>query len=131
MSAQSPSNRATLRAFVVIALSLLMIGIFATDLRRLWQPLGVFGYSTNGDGIVLFVEDNSPAARAGIQTGDRVDESSTPPQFRTFVVQGPFVGAAGQSVTLGLVRHGIHRSVRLKAIARSEERRVGKECRSR
>jgi len=103
--------------FVVVALSLLMLGIFASDLRRLWQPVGVFGYLTNGDGTVLSVNDNSPAGKVGMQTGDRVDVAATPPQFRTLVVQGTFVSVPGQHVTFGLVHRGQLRSVTLTAVA--------------
>ena len=113
---QGPSNRAALRAFVVIALSLLVLGYLPRIFDGCGRPLGVFGYQTDADGIVLFVDDNSPAARAGIHAGDRIDESSTPPQFRPYVVQGTFVWAPGQTVTFGLVKHGVLRSVTLRAI---------------
>lgn len=116
MSTQSPSNRAALRALFVIALSLVVICFAAPDIRRLWQPFGVFGYGTNLDGVVTSIDANSPAANAGIQLGDRVDERLTPPQFRWFVVQIAVCPQPGVPVSFDLIHNGIHRTVTLIAV---------------
>jgi len=116
MSIHRPSNRAALRAIVVIALSLFVICIAAPDIRRLWQPFGIFGYGTNLDGVVTSVDANSPAADAGIQLGDRVDESLTPPQFRWFVVQIAVCPQPGVPISFDLIHNGSHRTVTLIAV---------------
>ncbi len=89
--------------------------MFATDLRQLWLPLGRFGYSTDADGVVLYVRSGSPASRAGIGLGDRVDLSLTPPQFRSDVVQATYVWKPGQTVTFNLIHQGTGRTITLKA----------------
>lgn len=116
MITNSPSNRAALRAFVVIALSLVVICFAVPDLRRLWVPFAVFGYGTNLDGVVTSIDSHSPAANAGMQLGDRVDESLTPPQFRWFVVQIAVGPQPGAPVSFDLIHKGIHRTVTLIGI---------------
>ena len=126
MSRHTPSYGAALRAFVVLISSVLMVTLFAMDLRRLWFPLGVFGYQTNADGVVISADNNSPAAKAGIQIGDRVDVSSTPPQFRPYVVQATFVWEAGQNVTFGLIHKGIRHSLTLTAVPQRDVNNIRK-----
>ena len=126
MSTHSRSNRAALRAFVVIALSLLILAVTASDLRRLWHPLGVFGYTTDGDGVVFAVDENSPAARAGIQVGDRVDLRSTLPRFRPDVVQGTYVLGPGQTDTFGLVHRSIRRDITITSILQGDQNNLRK-----
>ena len=114
MSTHSPSNRAALRAFVVVALCVIMFGAVAMDFRRLSHPLGTFGFATNGDSVVIAVDGNSPAAKAGIQVGDSIDLSATPPQFR--LDPGQFVRNPGQSDIFEVVHKGIRRSSTLTAV---------------
>ena len=115
MSDSVSPARSTLRTLIVLALCLLLAAIFALDLHRLWSPLGVLGYLTNADGIVIGVTPGSPADRAGMQLGDRVDERNTPPQFRPYVAQGTIVWAAGQRVSFALLHGGVRRMVTLVA----------------
>jgi hypothetical protein len=114
MSTYRFSNRSAIRAFVVIALSVAFVAIFASGLRQLWFPLGTLGYGTDGDGTVTDVCSRCPAA--GIQIGDRIDLAATPPQFRYIVVQFPIVWQPGQKVTFSLIHRGAKRLVTLTAI---------------
>ena len=114
MSTDSRSNRAALRTFVVVALSLIVFAAGALDMRRIWIPVGVFGYATNGDDVVNYIEDGSPAAKAGMQAGDIIDLQATPAQFRWEAAQAGTL-EAGQSVTFGLTHNGAQRIVTLTA----------------
>jgi hypothetical protein len=114
MYTPSPSNRAALRTFVVVALSLLVFAAGAVDFRRIWTPVGEFGYATNGDDIVTYVAPGSPAANAGMQIGDIIDLQSTPPQFRYYAAQAGTL-ETGQSITFGLRHSGALRTVTLTA----------------
>jgi hypothetical protein len=82
MSLHDPSKRAALRTLVVIALSLVVFVAGGLDFRRIWVPIGQLGYQLNGNDVVVYVADGSPAARAGMLAGDIVNLPSTPPQFR-------------------------------------------------
>lgn len=111
MSTQSSSRRGALRALVVIGLFLVIICFVGADIRRLWLPLGKLGYGTNSDGVVTGIDANSPAEKAGIQLGDRVDVHLTPPQYRWFVVQQTWWSEPGKNVTLtSCIRTSIVRS---------------------
>lgn len=120
MSTHSPSNRAALRTFVVVALSVIVFAAGGFDLRRIWIPIGLFGYQANGDQVVMYVADGSPAAKAGMQVGDIIDLRSTPVQFRHLVSQGATV-AAGQSATFVLIHKGASRTVTLTTIPQITE----------
>jgi membrane-associated protease RseP (regulator of RpoE activity) len=120
VATHSPSNRSALRTFVVVALSLLVLVAGGLDLRRIWIPIGLFGYQANGDEVVIFVADGSPAAKAGMQVGDRVDLQSTPVRFRYYVAQAGTL-ASGQSPTFGLIHRGVRRIVTLTAIPQVTE----------
>lgn len=112
MSTQGSSQRATIRAFVVVALSLLVLIAGGMDFRRVWIPIGLFGYQANGDGVVFFVEPSSPAANAGMQAGDTLDIQAIPPRTRYFELEAGTL-EAGQSARVAFVHHGIRRVVTL------------------
>jgi len=61
MVSHKPSGRATFRAIVVVAIALFFLIAYGLDLRRLWSPMGVFGFQTNGDGVVNAVQDGPVA----------------------------------------------------------------------
>jgi hypothetical protein len=87
MSLSDPSKRAGLRTLAVVTLSLIVLVAGGLDFRRIWVPIGNFGYQLDGDDVVAYVADGSPAARAGMLVGDIVDLPSTPPQFRYYAVE--------------------------------------------
>ena len=120
MTTHNPSNRAALRTFIVVALSLLVLVAGGIDLRRIWTPIGLFGYQTNGDQVVIFVADGSPAAKAGMQVGDTIDLQSTPVQSRYHAIQGGTLDS-GESATLGIIHKGVRRILTLTAIPQKTE----------
>ncbi len=103
-----------MRTLVVIALSLIVFVAGGLDFRRIWVPIGQFGYQLNGDDVVVYVADGSPAARAGMLVGDIVDLPSTPPQFRYYAVEAGTL-EANQSITFALRHDGRSRLVTLFA----------------
>jgi hypothetical protein len=120
MSTDSPSNRAALRTFVVVALSLLVLVAGGLDIRRIWIPVGVFGYATDGNDVVTYVEDGSPAAKAGMRVSDTIDLHSTPARFRWYAAQAGTL-ESGQSITFGLIHDGVPRTVTLTAVPQVTE----------
>ena len=120
MAIPSPSNRAALRTFVVVALSLLVLVAGGLDLRRVWTPIGLLGYQENGDDVMIFVADGSPAAKAGIQIGDRLDLPATPVQFKYVAIQGGTL-APGDRATFAIVHRGVRRMVTLTSIPQVTE----------
>lgn len=114
MSLHDPSKRAALRTFVVVALSLIVLVAGGLDFRRIWVPIGQFGYQLDGDDVVTYVANGSPAARVGMLVGDIVDLPSTPPQFRYYAADSGTL-EAGQSITFALKHDGISRLVTLAA----------------
>lgn len=72
------SSHPALRIIAVIGLSLFFCITYLPDLVRVMgYPNGDWGFRTNGTAITL-VEPNSPAERAGIRVGDRIDLSQLP-----------------------------------------------------
>jgi hypothetical protein len=122
MATHSPSNRAALRTFVVVALSLLVLVAGGLDLRRIWFPIGEFGYRPNGDGVLTYVAHGLPAAKEGLQVGDTIDLQSTPAQFR-FNASGDITLIPGQSITFGLMHGGVRRIVTLTATSQVNEQK--------
>jgi len=120
MATHSSSNRDAIRTFVVVALSLLVLVAGGMDFRRIWTPIGVFGFQANGDEEVIFVLDGSPAAKAGMQVGDIIDLRSTPLQSKYFAVQAGTL-TAGQSATFGVTHRGARRILTLTAIPQVTE----------
>ncbi len=121
MSTDSQSNRASIRMFVVVALSLLVLVAGGLDLRRIWTPIGVFGYSTDGDDVVNYVEGGSAAEKAGMQVGDIIDLQTTPARFRYYAAQGGTL-TSGESITFGLKHGGAPRPVTLTSTPQVTER---------
>ncbi|HXW51374.1 MAG TPA: hypothetical protein VEJ41_05235 [Candidatus Acidoferrales bacterium] len=114
MATQGSSHRATIRAFVVVALSLLVLVAGGMDFRRIWIPIGIFGYQANGDDVVFFVQPGSPAAKSGMQVGDLLDVQTLPVGTRYTELQGGTL-EAGQSGIITFVHHGIRHVVTLTA----------------
>ena len=73
-------NRASLFGRIaLVALTLYALAMVAPDFLRVFRPLGSFGLAINGDGLIYDVqgpfaaEGDSPAWRAGVRVGDRLD----------------------------------------------------------
>jgi hypothetical protein len=114
MSIHDASRRAALRTFVVVALSVIVLVAGGLDFRRIWVPIGQFGYQLDGNDVVVYVAYGSPASKAGMLVGDTVDLPSTPPQFRYYAAETGTL-EAGQSVTFALRHDGRSRPVTLVA----------------
>lgn len=108
MTSPTSFSSPTARTIVVAALALAMLAIDSTDVKRLWQPVGIFGYGTNLDGVVTGVDPGSPAEKAGIRVGDRLDTAAMTVQQRWDLIQIAAVESAGLSRTFG-VFHGAQR----------------------
>jgi hypothetical protein len=109
------SSRPALRVIVVIALSLFFcIGYFPDLLRVFGQPLGDWGFRTNGT-IVTVVAPDSPAQRAGIRPGDRIDISMFPDRLR-YATLGGLALAPGDVLTFKVWKHGRFAPVTLRAM---------------
>src|SRR5579864_6060628 len=116
MSAHSTPHQAALRALVVVALSLFVVFEAVPEVRRVWLPVGVFGYGTNLDGVVTGIDTDSPADKAGMQLGDRIDVRLTPPQNAWLVIQQPVAPKPGDSISFDVAHQGAHRTVTLTSI---------------
>ena len=63
----------------LVLLTIYALAMVAPDFLRVVRPLGSFGLATNGDGLIYDVqgpfasEEDSPAWRAGLRVGDRLD----------------------------------------------------------
>jgi hypothetical protein len=60
------------RLIVVGILAAFSVGRVAPDAIRLVEPLGLFGYATNGDGVVLVARNAVPKGSDRVRLGDRV-----------------------------------------------------------
>ncbi len=116
MSTNRAAGDATLRTIVVIGLALVIIAGDSFNLLRISHPVGLFGYGTNLDGVVTGVNPGSPAARAGLQVGDRLDETSMTPQELEDLIQVAAVQPAGRAVSFAVLHHGVRRTVTLVSV---------------
>jgi hypothetical protein len=116
MASSQADRYATVRVIFVIGLSVLLLVGSAIDLQRFSHPIGVFGYGTNLDGVVTGVDPGSPAFGAGIQVGDRLDESSMSPQELFDLIQIPAVKSAGLTRSFGVYHSGERREVSLVSV---------------
>lgn len=121
MNAHTSPTRAALRAFVVVSLALLVIFAGALDFRRIWVPIGDFGYSVDGNDRVVFVADGSPAAKAGMRAGDSIAVQSTPKQFR-YAAADAGTPEAGQTITFGLMHNGSVRMLTMTSTTQQTEK---------
>ena len=76
----SEQNAPSLAGRILLALlTFYALAMIAPDFARLAWPLGSFGLATNADGLIYDVkspfatEEESPAWRAGLRVGDRLD----------------------------------------------------------
>jgi hypothetical protein len=98
--------------FFVCVIALVTLAWYLPDVRRLWIPLGNFGFETNNDNIVVHVDKHSQAARRGIRIGDHLVVARTKPQYRMFAWV-LWSAAGGQSVVFPFERGTNRRDVEL------------------
>ena len=81
----------TKRLIVVVLVSLFSIWLWAPDLPRVFgHPLGTPGFKVGHGNLVVAVDAGSPAERAGIRVGDRIDLAATPLHSRMLIVNANF-----------------------------------------
>lgn len=98
---------------LVLATFILVSGV--ADLRRLWQPIGVYGTIAGNDGVVQIVAPGSPADRAGIRPGDRFDIARMPAQWRWFLFPLNCTDP-GERITVGVIRGNQERPVTMVSV---------------
>jgi hypothetical protein len=77
----------TSRLIIVALLSLLSVALWAPDLARPFgHPLGSPGFTAGRDGRIVAVDAGSPAERAGLRPGQRIDWRGTPLESRIILV---------------------------------------------
>jgi len=103
MATHSPSNRAAIRAFIVVTLAVVVLAYSLPDLRRTWQPLGNLGYASDSDNVISGVDVDSAAAKAGLKVGDRIDIASADKKYRGDLL-GAVTSTPGQRVTFAIHR---------------------------
>jgi hypothetical protein len=75
------------RLIIVALLSLFSVALWAPDLMRPFgHPLGSPGFTVGRDGVIASVEPGSPAERAGLRPGQRIDWRGTPLESRVILV---------------------------------------------
>lgn len=103
------------RLIVVALLAALMLGTTLPDVVRVFgRPVYEFGYRIDYIGFITGVEAGSPAAKAGIQQGDRLDILSTPRERISAAYLGGTI-VSQERVVLGLMRDGKSRLLSLTA----------------
>lgn len=117
METPRAGGSATLRTIIVVGLALVVLAIDLADLKRIWVPNGVFGYGTNLDGVVTGVDLGSPADRAGMRVGDRLDESTMTPQQLEELIQVVELPSAGMSRTFSFHRGAVRKVVTLTSVS--------------
>ena len=120
MSSDASFQRTTIRAIVVIALALIVLGMFLPDIRRAWQPTGNLAFGVDPDNVVNYVDPESDAGRAGLKVGDRIDAAATKPQFRLAAfLQTTY--APGQTIPIVVVRDSQPLTISLVSDPESED----------
>ena len=102
------------RWFVVVALCFISISCILPSIGRFWSPLADLGFNGTQEGWVTSVAPDSPASRAGLRRGDRVDMARTPPESRYAMAGAPL---AWRTYTLSVFRGGRERVVRISPVA--------------
>ncbi|MBV9104307.1 MAG: PDZ domain-containing protein [Candidatus Eremiobacteraeota bacterium] len=96
-------------------------GALVVSASFLWTPRGTFGLTAGYGARVMAVAAHSPAAAAGIATGDRIDLGGTPFDSRPFLVGVTAPYPPGARVSLRFLHEGIERSAVLTAVKEDED----------
>jgi len=80
--------RSAWRIVVVVVVSLVSLASQVPDVVLPWYPTAQFGFVVDTSGDVLSVARGSPADRAGIVPGARIDAKATPLDSRRYLITG-------------------------------------------
>jgi hypothetical protein len=98
---------------LVVVLSLLALALFMPAATEGWQSHGTFGMRVErAENVVRFVDPGSPAARAGIAAGDRINVAALGIAGHLTLMDPPI----GAQLTLDIDRAGSLRDVTLTAV---------------
>jgi hypothetical protein len=103
------------RSAVLVLVAYALMGVYAAA-SLLWQTPGTIGLATDYGATVRDVTPGTPAARAGIVSGDRIDLAGTPFAERSYVSGPGTTVPIGTTVTVRIVRNGADRVSRLTAV---------------
>ena len=92
------------------------VGSLAVSASFLWTPQGTLGLNADYGGAITSVDPGSPAARAGIVPGDRIDLPNTPFESRPKLVGIVTPIPVGTAVPFQIRRAAGTREVRLVAV---------------
>ncbi|MGB6987043.1 MAG: hypothetical protein WBD74_13815 [Candidatus Aquilonibacter sp.] len=106
--------RSALRVTLIIALTLAGAAEFAGDFALPWHPYGTFGFTAGIGGRIDVVQPDSPAARAGLRAGDRVDVEAIGLHERRRLIYLS-VAPPGAQITLPVIEGTRRRTVTLVA----------------
>ena len=109
-----------LRTTLAILFTVFMLVLQAPTLAEPWLPAGYTGMEVS-DGTVVSVDSGSPAARAGVDAGDRIDYASTDLKTLSLVTIFDTV-PPGYTVAMALHRGETLRRVSFVATAVKESR---------
>lgn len=113
-------SRSVVRTCVVAVLALLVVITTLPGLSFVWDPTdtawgpdGELGFQSDYDGFVKIASPDSPASKAYIVAGDRIDLFRTPFDTRAYVAGSPARLPAGKHVTVWVSHQGDERLVDL------------------
>jgi hypothetical protein len=86
------------------------------DATRVFTPLSVFGYYTNAAGTITTVFPGSPAAKAHLRVGDRIDVRDFPVADRKGGLIGHTYSAYNPVRHMTIVRNGVRMSVEVNGV---------------
>jgi hypothetical protein len=115
MGAETASKHTTARTLLILALALYVVIGGLADISRLWQPIGWFGTTADGDAVVTHVAAASPAGAAGVRIGDRFDVAGLSPQQRWYLFPEN-CAPPGASLSVGVIRAGIEHRVTMISV---------------